>query len=119
MATLKDASLSATGSGAELIMAVDVEIDWDRGDDEVEWEIQIRFVGDDALMRGGNDTLLVHAVPAAPRDGERRRIEVSGAGGAFDEDRGRDEVFAEVQLLARTADVRVVKTNTVEGDFSG
>ncbi|MGI9018064.1 MAG: hypothetical protein ACR2HR_13325 [Euzebya sp.] len=46
------------------------------------------------------------------------KLSVAGAGGVFDEDRGDDEVFAEVELLARSTDVRVIKTNTVKGDFS-
>jgi hypothetical protein len=115
MAKVEDAKLSVQGSGAQLLMVVDVEIDWDRGDDEVEWELQVRFLGSDV---GRDDVLLVHAVAASPADGDRRRVEVSGASGAFDEDRGDDEVHAEVCLVPRTQDIRVVTTNTVKGEFS-
>lgn len=116
MAKVKDAKLSAAGTGAGVVMTLDVDIDWDRGDDGREWELQIRFLGADV---SGDDTLLVHAVPAHPGSGDRQRVEIAGAGGVFDEDRGEDEVYAEVELVARTTDTRVVKTNTVKGDFGG
>jgi hypothetical protein len=114
MAQVQKAELSTIGSGAQLMLVLDVEIDWDRGDDEAQWELQIRFLGADA---GRDDVLLVHAVPASPADGDRRRVEISGASGAFDEDRGDDEVLAEVSLVMRSTDVRVVRTNTVKGEF--
>lgn len=116
MAKVKNAQLSAAGTGEALVMSVDVEINWDRGDDGQEWEIQVRFLGADM---GGDEIRLVHAVPVSPSEGERRRIDISGAGGVFDEDRGDDEIYAEVELLARSTDVRMVKTNTVKGDFAG
>ena len=119
MAQVKDATLRTSGSGEALRFLVDVEIDGERGDDRVDWEIQIRFFGADALLTGRDDALVVHAVPWRPEDGDRRTIEVSGADGRFDEDRGEDEVRATVELVARTTDARVVETNTVTGDFSG
>lgn len=96
------------------MMVVEVEIDWDRGDDRTEWEVQIRFVGADV---GGDEMVLAHAVPASPADGRHRRIEVSGASGVFDEDRGDDEVHAEVSIVPRATETRVVRTNTVKGEF--
>ncbi len=119
MAKLKDAELKVAGTGRELVMHVEVEINWDRGDDETEWELQVRFIGDDTALRGRNNVLMVHAVAVSPSEGSRKEIRVSGAGGVFDEDRGDDEVFAEVELLARTTGTRVVRTKTVKGDFSG
>lgn len=119
MAKLEEARLSTAGSGAELVMRLEVEIDWDRGDDDLEWELQARFVGDDALLRGRDDVLLVHAVPVSPAGGRQQTVDVGGAGGVFDEDRGTDEVKALVELRARTADSRVITTNSVSGDFSG
>lgn len=116
MAKVKDATLSAAGTGASVVMTLDVEINWDRGDDNSEWELQIRFLGADV---SGDDTLLVHAVPANPAGGDRQRVEISGGSGVFDEDRGEDEVYAEVELVARATDTRIVKTNTVKGDFAG
>ncbi len=118
MAKLKDAELRVAGAGRELAMLVAVEIDWDRGDDETEWELQVRFIGDDTGLRGRNNILMVHAVAISPAVGRHTEVRVSGADGVFDEDRGDDEVFAEVELLARTTDSRVRRTNTVKGDFS-
>lgn len=115
MAKVEDAKLSVAGSGDGLVMTVEVELDWDRGDDQAAWEIQVRFLGADV---GGDEVVLVHAVPASPADGRTKRIDISGAGGVFDEDRGDDEIHAEVELRARTSEVRTVTTNTVKGDFS-
>ena len=61
--------------------------------------------------------MLAHAVRVSPEDGDRRRVEVSGASRAFDEDRGDDEVYAEVSVVPRATDTEVVKTNTVKGEL--
>ncbi|CAN5469465.1 hypothetical protein BH23ACT9_BH23ACT9_01570 [soil metagenome] len=115
MATVKKAKLFATGTKESLTMTVEADLDWDRGDDRVDWDLQIRFMGRKTLR--ADRIMHVHNEPVSPGDGKSRRIDVSGAGGVFDSDRGRDEIYAEVQLAPRATDVRVVKTNTVRGDF--
>lgn len=116
MAKVKKATLSTVGTKDTLTMTVEADLDWKRGDDRVEWDLQIRFMGRDRLR--DDKILLLHNEPVSPDDGRTRRVDVSGAGGVFDEDRGRDEVYAEVQLVPRSSEVAVVTTNTVKGDFA-
>lgn len=117
MAHIEEAHLRADGGGADAVLTVELRIDWDRSDRDRRYEVVIRFMGADALVRGADDPLHTHTVPVSPDSGEHVTVRVDNHERRFDEDRGDDEVLALCELVEVQPESRVVKTNTVKGGF--
>ena len=117
MARIDKATLRAEGEGADAVLAVEFEIDWDRGDDDHRWEAVIRFMGADAGFRGRDNVLKIHTVGVGPAEGERVVVSVDNRDRALNEDAGGDEVLAECELHILQPEARVERTNKVKGRF--
>ena len=118
MARIKKATLAVDGEGRAAVFTVDTEFDWDRGDDDFQWEVVIRFRGADTGLRGRDDVVKVQAFPTSPADGDRRAVTVDNSDGLFNEDRGgSDEIYAELEIHPIRPQQDAVRTNKVKGRF--
>lgn len=117
MAKIKKAELRVEGEGTHAVFTVEATIDWDRRDDDHDWQLVLRFMGADAGLRGGDEVLKIHTVDVDPNAGGAVAVSVDNGAGEFNEDAGGDEIVAEVELQVRQPEARVVRTNKVKGNF--
>ena len=143
MAKLTKATLSATGSRADAKMIIEGTIQWDGQDRDLNsLELHVHFWGEDGGLRGADDDLLeskylISRSQDGFHDGSGYRASyktsgsetevrvvisntVEGGHRRFDEDMGKDEVYAHVFLKEMGRDVfhgKQLRTETVEGDF--
>ena len=114
MATISSATLTRSGSAIRFSLA----ISWDSADLSARaiYDVLVEFMGDDSgsVFGGGDDLLFRFGFRIRPPTPSRTIIFTDER---FDEDLGRDEVFANVSVIPRllTGDRR--RTNVVTGNF--